>query len=900
MCVDAAGENFEKYAMENCFYFAPDSLKPTMLMMIQRAIAHSNNNYGTQENGIEAMCLDLTKMTASAMSNSMRPYFAMQLLANEQIASSVDSLIQFLDPNAGKCMDFESNPYATVLMPEPVDYFSACGRTTMCSLKCEADFTAFDTALAEFANAKAPLAPPSVKTSQQESRFFVDANEDAYTPMIILTMVELSDCTRVCGPGDSSIGIPDTCIAIAGISGNQSVSVKKYCIPRAMSIGVWSQPIESWGIWYSEGWSDTLLDLSFTDTVFGDVLLAYRDNRGGFPADGPRAQFISIHPRFIQADDGAGGGILGSQYAAGSQYSGALFDSHYSTEQDRSERLTLLSGINPERLIGGIDLTAKNVLALTDVKVIPTSGNNILTGRDPWILMTMIVVDKTGTNGSPLITDSTKVEVCGSISIELFVRTKGQDGFSPQVCDLGGILDLAMSAKYLFLHFPSFGSSNSVASLALIPTKPGYDMYSVQVPFIGSSSIGEVTKVNIKTPLSFTSNTKIPGSSGDWANMVARNSISFSNTKWGTSSGKPKMTQSGITAITRRIMSQNTLVPSDFLQVEGSQRIVTAFVTNDPDSPSHWLTQLRMTIQGGVGPSALLSDVRASLAVQVTVDVLHSCDHTSCLGCKNTRLIGLCNAARQCAVTRCIGTVVNQKFFLCDAGLSMQSLSNEAVALTLGAWLIFTETYSDILSLSLGGNKNNINVEWIDDAFFGYVCSAKDVYGQLTGIITAAVGSGIMYSSDQSRSSSIASDAGSSSVSNSYAASTTLVLNGINSFLYQLALFPLYPMIATQRAFVCSANSMLAIIGTSGFQVTLGRADLMEASSIAAGSCLSSLFESQIEGIGTPSSQEALVHGASQLLSSQQQHQSSVRDLGGKLTSQLASMQARLFLCVFF
>ena len=197
MCVDAGmqGANFENYAMENCFYFAPDSMKPTMLMMIQRAIAYDSSG----ENGVDRMCSDLTNATAAKMSDSMRPYFAKQLLANEQISSSVDSLISFLDPKAGKCMDFEGNPYATVLIPEPVDYFSACARTSMCSLKCDADFSAFDADLANYANAAAPLAPPTVKTSQQESRFFVDLNEDAYTPMQILAMVELSDCRRICG-----------------------------------------------------------------------------------------------------------------------------------------------------------------------------------------------------------------------------------------------------------------------------------------------------------------------------------------------------------------------------------------------------------------------------------------------------------------------------------------------------------------------------------------------------------------------------------------------------------------------------------------------------------------------------------------------------------------------------
>jgi hypothetical protein len=45
--------------------------------------------------------------------------------------------------------------------------------------------------------------------------------------------------------------------------------------------------------------------------------------------------------------------------------------------------------------------------------------------------------------------------------------------------------------------------------------------------------------------------------------------------------------------------------------------------------------------------------------------------------------------------------------------------------MTLGAWLIFTETYTTILDAALVGGKNRLDIEWIDDAFFGYVCTAK-------------------------------------------------------------------------------------------------------------------------------------------------------------------------------
>lgn len=135
--------------------------------------------------------------------------------------------------------------------------------------------------------------------------------------MNIMAMVELSDCRRVCGGSvqDLEDGAPpenlDTCVAVAGVLANASVAVKKYCVPRALSLGVWSQPSEEWSVWHSEGWSGTLLSLWFTDTVHGDALVAYRDNRGGRPEDGPTEQAVTLHPRSVQAD----GTVYAGQYS---------------------------------------------------------------------------------------------------------------------------------------------------------------------------------------------------------------------------------------------------------------------------------------------------------------------------------------------------------------------------------------------------------------------------------------------------------------------------------------------------------------------------------------------------------------------------------------------------------
>jgi len=75
-----------------------------------------------------------------------------------------------------------------------MDYFASCSATSMCHAKCQAEFDAFDRQLAEEAalHSMSPVSKTVEKTT--ESMLFVDLDEDAYTPMNILAMVELSDC----------------------------------------------------------------------------------------------------------------------------------------------------------------------------------------------------------------------------------------------------------------------------------------------------------------------------------------------------------------------------------------------------------------------------------------------------------------------------------------------------------------------------------------------------------------------------------------------------------------------------------------------------------------------------------------------------------------------------------
>lgn len=167
----------------------------------------------------------------------------------------------------------------------------------------------------------------------------------------------------------SSAQNKDTCIAIVGLPSNNTIEIRKYCVPKAQGRGVQSAPTETWFVWFSEEWMDTLVDLKFLDTVSGDAVVALRDNKGRSLQTGPLEQFVSVHPRRIQQDT-------------------SLYDLMYGTSQNRIDRLTLAKMSSD---ISGIDPQAEQVLAITDLFVLPTGEGD---GRRRWILLSLIVVPR--------------------------------------------------------------------------------------------------------------------------------------------------------------------------------------------------------------------------------------------------------------------------------------------------------------------------------------------------------------------------------------------------------------------------------------------------------------------------------------------------------------------------
>ncbi len=357
-----------------------------------------------------------------------------------------------------------------------------------------------------------------------------------------------------------------------------------------------------------------------------------------------------------------------------------------------------------------------------------------------------------------------------------------------QGCNLKSLLDKMRLSALIPVVLPTFNPFDLKLLLMPSSSRALVDACIVSLTFDTLDELSPLQESTcFNTPEAFVTGASFP-SRTSWMDMQRTMFLGVSEL---TGSTPTAMTQEGNFVNTRKVVAQNSLSVVDLRRAE-SQKMVF-FATANTGSMPHWLRQVRIATH--VDESGNMKSISAqsmgSSQVRLTIVTYHSCNRMSCLGCKSTRLQALCYASQQCAVVKCVGTVVNQNRPLCNIGLVMASYAETSLLMMMGAWIIFTETYGKILDAALIGPQNTLQLEWVDDAFFGYVCSAKDTFGQMTSVITSSIGAGIVTGYNNKRRMAAVIDDGGSSFAqdDGFTASVTILLNGVNAFLYQLASF---------------------------------------------------------------------------------------------------------------
>jgi hypothetical protein len=321
-----------------------------------------------------------------------------------------------------------------------------------------------------------------------------------------------------------------------------------------MSDGVTGTPSETWYVWYSEEWSMTITDMKFSDTIDGDTIIVSRNNKNMDFSTGPSEQFISVHPRDIQLDV--------QEYSL-----------KYGTLSDRTNRLSIF----PQSSFISYVPVGVEIAGISDMFVLPTGVN----GRNPWIMLSVFV-----TGSGDGITDSGEMDVCIMLDVSYFIATRGELSTPAHVCNLYNFFQLKTGSSYLPVVLPE-QSSVSVPVL-LIPAVQGTNVCVANINFISVDRLGEFPKLFCyDTPDSFASNAKFP-TVPTWSD-ISKSTFMGANRYTGAS----VLTQGGLALKVHKQTAQNSLI---YLETEvGKSTTVNFFITNDPNTPVHWLQQVPPT-----------------------------------------------------------------------------------------------------------------------------------------------------------------------------------------------------------------------------------------------------------------------------------------------------------------
>ena len=274
------------------------------------------------------------------------------------------------------------------------------------------------------------------------------------------------------------------------------------------------------------------------------------------------------------------------------------------------------------------------------------------------------------------------------------------------------------------------------------------------------------------------------------------------------------------------------------------------------NAPNNWLTMLSV-FTTDVFASAMVSN---SMPVTMQYTLQQGCSLDSCVGCTQLAVQRLCFAAQQCQVARCVGSQVNQLRPLCAIGGVAEAQLFSLLAAAQGVWSIISSTLTDVVDIT-GGIVPPKTIKWPDQAFYGLICSMKDIIAAQVSILTSAV-NGLMQASMP-----VTMLAHGDAVDNSFLATFTLTMMSVTKFLYQLALGPLYAAIGMQKIIVCETNSLIGVISGNN-AVTIGDPAIQSATSSSTGVCMSQVHTENAQGLNSGmDSNSAFASGASQILS---------------------------------
>ena len=176
--------------------------------------------------------------------------------------------------------------------------------------------------------------------------------------------------------------------------------------------------------------------------------------------------------------------------------------------------------------------------------------------------------------------------------------------------------------------------------------------------------------------------------------------------------------------MTRRVVRDSSIHGT------GAESSNPYFFQAEDSFSARWLQEMRLVSSN----SGLKLKPFASQEINQTANTVVTCTTLSCSGCASSNLRLLCHQAQNCALSRCLGTVVQTRNALCGIGGLIQQTLVQAVITWHGMFMIGAELAMLVAKGLVGQSIHVVVLKFPTEQFYNMLCASKDMFASVVGV----------------------------------------------------------------------------------------------------------------------------------------------------------------------
>ena len=777
LCVKPAGDSdYMGYVQAECMPLVP----PTRLTFWQRTM---NAITSQSSESMQTVCRNYSSGIEQQLYGAFDNWKQQAIYSADSIASVLDEFF-VPDAHAGTCQNTISNPSAMVLTPLPLSHYQVCAKTLSCQQRCADANSIFDYELQRLQNAGV-----QVNTDAQmydvtlESPLFNRYASSSYTSgptddqVVAIQALPANNTVYGCQTRCSGEG---QCMAVAlrGAKTN-ALRVEFFCLPPPSMIlaTVYSTNLDGFTIPFDDYSDGTVLrevDFALQESKIYVILYIFRATVATSITD--TSILAQSHEVYIYYNGGGGRALrtadLASLVLGQKGVEQALFDGGQATKPVVTN--CQISSI-AEIASGQAGVLVFFIAFTADIKAWVTPADGSEGGSDTTSSYSIYAIyrwyEGSSSSSSLQITFYPPCRVCTTPTCSNTCHPQLESAL--QLSSTGTFLYI-QAQDYLYIPVitaPLQGSSTTnvyVKRVTVDPAKGLVYIYTASKLRLATSRdnnnfVGQWTRGSIFSRISGT--------------RVIRDSRAHTNIK----------------------TSQMQDFPY-FFQADGA-------------ISRQWLQEMRwVNSNSGTKLTAFASQQTAQKAkAQVT------CTTLSCSGCTTSNLRLLCHQAQNCALSKCLGTIVQTKNTLCGVGNLIQESFIQAVETWHAMFMIGAEL-GILVAKGLSGQALHVIVlKFPTEQFYTLLCAYKDT---LASVVALCMTIGQMLANllggkglDLTGGQDIGALAGEQSLK-------SISMGGF--FFNCITGSTLLPMLAAHRWIMCIANASMVATDEAGVSVQFG------------------------------------------------------------------------------